>query len=381
MGVRVRERPKGSGQWWVFMSHAGKRKAKKVGTDKARAEEVAEKIRAKIVLGDLNIEKLSNRCPSFGGYAEIWMALPQEWKESTRESYQSNLDNHVLPVFENRRLDTIGRKELKGFFTRLLAGGLALSTVKIIRAPLNGVLEHAFDSEIIESNPCHGIKLPRKKNKFNVTPLTEKEAVQMIESAKTYLAGYYYPLILCAVRTGMRIGEMKALKWSDIDFKKRQIEVTRSCRRERITDTKNHKSRRVDMTPLLSETLKKHKTYQKKAGLKRGQPMPEWVFANKNGKIIRRAVFENALNRCLDAAELQRIRIHDLRHTYATIRLLRGHNIGDVSYQLGHSSIKMTYDIYAHWMPGKFKNEVDELDVLQPAATYTQPGKIENQNL
>ena len=78
--------------------------------------------------------------------------------------------------------------------------------------------------------------------------------------------------------------------------------------------------------------------------------------------MLIRAVFENALNHCIEKAGLRRIRIHDRRHSYATIRLLRGHNVGDVSYQLGHSSIKITYDTYGHWMPGKFKSEVDELD-------------------
>lgn len=68
-------------------------------------------------------------------------------------------------------------------------------------------------------------------------------------------------------------------------------------------------------------------------------------------------------------AGLRRIRVHDLRHTYATIRLISGHNIGDVSYQLGHSSIKITYDTYGHWLPGEFKSEADELDKLRPIRT------------
>ena len=86
---------------------------------------------------------------------------------------------------------------------------------------------------------------------------------------------------------------------------------------------------------------------------------------------------ENALNQCLNKAELRKIRIHDLRHCYATIRLLRGHNVGDVSYQLGHSSIKITYDVYGHWMPGHFKSEIDDLDHMHPNAPYTHPAKMD----
>ena len=77
---------------------------------------------------------------------------------------------------------------------------------------------------------------------------------------------------------------------------------------------------------------------------------------------MSRFVFQKALNEISDMAKGKRIHIHDLRHSYATIRLLKGHNIGDVSYQLGHASIKITYDVYAHWIPGSFKSEVDELD-------------------
>ena len=122
-------------------------------------------------------------------------------------------------------------------------------------------------------------------------------------------------------------------------------------------------------------TLKELRTMQKRFSLKNGRPVPEWVFAGRKGKILSRVAFENALNRCLKNAKLRNIRIHDLRHTYATIRLMRGHNVGDVSYQLGHSSIKMTYDVYAHWIPGQFKSEVDELDQVHPNAPHTHPAK------
>ena len=84
---------------------------------------------------------------------------------------------------------------------------------------------------------------------------------------------------------------------------------------------------------------------------------------------------------CLKLAKLRKIRIHDLRHAYATIRLLSGHNIGDVSYQLGHSSIKITYDTYGHWLPGHFKSEVDELDILHPSAPPLHPNPNGSNNL
>ncbi len=240
----------------------------------------------------------------------------------------------------------------------------------MVRAPINGILSHAVDSEIIETNPLKDLKIVGRKSSIIIEPLTEAEATALLKAAQNYLGGAYYPLLLCALRTGMRVGELQALKWKDLDYKNRLMEVRRSYRRGKLTTPKNKKRRRVDMTPLLEETLRKLHTEQKKNALKKGQPVPEWVFANKKGNIFDREAFKNALERCLQSANLRRIRIHDLRHSYATIRLLRGHNVGDVSYQLGHSSIKMTYDVYVHWIPGRFKSELDDTELN---ATHTQP--------
>jgi len=349
--------------------------------EKQAAKAVAMKLQAKLVLGELNVEKINQNLPTFKKLAKIWLKIPHDWKESTAERYAANLEKHVYPVFGNTPIDKIGRKDLKEYFNGLLAAGKSSGTVSLIKAPINGVLAYAVDTELIDMNPAYGLKLPRRKSSLEVEPLTEAEAEKLLNQAKVYLGGHYYPTFLCALRTGMRLGELKALKWKDLDFNKRLIEVRRSCRRGRITDTKNHKRRWADMSPLLAETLKQLETKQKKAAFKRGQPVPEWVFANKKGEIFIRVPFENALNRCLKGAGLRRIRIHDLRHTYATMRLLRGHNVGDVSYQLGHSSIKMTYDVYTHWMPGKFKNEVDDLDNPHLNAPHSHPVDRVGQNL
>ena len=129
------------------------------------------------------------------------------------------------------------------------------------------------------------------------------------------------------------------------------------------------------MTMHLTETLKDHRTEQKKRALKEGKPFSEHVFTGKREELLNNQSFKWALNRCCELAKVRKIRIHDLRHIYATTRLMRGHNVGDVSYQLGHSSIKITYDVYAHWIPGQFKSEVDELDQAHPIRTLYAPKK------
>lgn len=372
MAVKIRERPKGSGIWWILIDHQGKRKAKKIGRDKRLAREVAKKIEAKLVLGQMGIEKEEIPCPTFREYAEVWLALPHKWKESTLIEYRRNLKKHVYPDIGNQKVKEIRRKDLKQLLDKLLIKGMASETVSVIRAATGQVLAYAVETELIENNPMRDIKIECNSKQLDVDPLTEEETTKLLDQAKVYLGGIYYPPMVCGLRTGMRIGEIQALQWGDIDFNGRFIEVKRSWRNGRITGTKSKKRRRVDITPHLSETLQALRVIQKRRALKDGRQVSEWVFANERGKMLHRKAFRNGLNRCLGRAGLRRVRIHDLRHSYATIRLLRGHNVGDVCYQLGHSSIKITYDIYGHWIPGKFKSEVDELDHPQPSATYTQ---------
>jgi integrase len=380
MGVRVRQKTKGKGNpWWVFISHNGKRTSRKIGSKKA-AMAVRAELEERLGNGKFNIEP-GKQAPTFEEHAKIWMALPHDWKESTKENYKDNLKNHVYPVFGDVPIDKIKRKDLKAFFDQLLIQGVAPNTVSLIRTPISGVLSHALDSEVIDNNPIVGMKLLKKKKSAEIVPLTKDEIGLLLGAVLQYQDGLHYPAFLCALRTGMRIGEIAGLKWKDIDFEDRLIEVRRSCRRRVVSPTKTGRSRRVDMTPQLAETLIELQTSQKVDALKRGQPLSEWVFANKMGGTLRYMTFRAALTACLKLAGLRSIRIHDLRHTYATIRLLSGHNIGDVSYQLGHSSIKITYDTYGHWLPGEFKSEVDELDNLHPSAPPLHPGQVSKNNI
>ncbi|MDB4442319.1 site-specific integrase, partial [bacterium] len=221
------------------------------------------------------------------------------------------------------------------------------------------------------------LKFKKKKKSSNFKPLKEDEATLLIESSMEYKSGEYYPMMLTSQRTGLRVGELVALKWSDVNFDERLITVQRTFGRKGYSSPKNNKTRKVDMTPMLAKVLKQVQVDQKKWALQNRQSIPEFVFICDSGEVQNPEKFRYALNQCLKNAELRRIRIHDLRHTYATIRLLRGHNIGDVSYQLGHSSLSITYDIYGHWIPGRFKSEVDELDKTHQNAPYTHPDVLE----
>jgi integrase len=168
------------------------------------------------------------------------------------------------------------------------------------------------------------------------------------------------------------------LQWGDVNFAGRFIEVRRGFAKGRMETTKSGKQRRVDMSLQLTQVLKAHELESKKKGLTLGLgDLPEYVFTNKKGVPMdkdnwRRRVFKKALKK----AGLRRIRIHDLRHTYATLRISKGDDIADVSNRLGHHSVKLTMDVYYHWRQGKKKSEVDGLDdpsFMHPNAPYPHP--------
>ena len=360
MGVRVRQKAKGKGNpWWVFISHNGQRSSRKVG-DKKAAEAVASELRAKIKLGDFNLEE-QKPVPTFGEYAKSWIniTVPATCKEGTVDDYKSMLEKHVLPVFGDLRITDITRGTVKTFLLEQLNSGLSSSTVKHHRNCLSGVFNLAIDDEILLANPAKQLGkgfLKTKDSKADINPLTPEELTKLLETASEHYPENF-TLFLLLARTGMRIGEALALKWSDLDFDNRFIEVERSYRRGRVTTPKNDKTRKVDMSLQLAEALKAHKR-----GFVLGQDS-QFIFTDTKGGMFdvsnwRARVFTKALAK----SGVRRIRIHDLRHTYATLRISKGDNVADVSKQLGHHSVKLTWDVYYHWVPGKKKSEVDELD-------------------
>ena len=375
MAVKVRERPKGSGIYWIFIDHQGKRKAKKVGRDKRLAREAAKKIDAKLVLGvlDLSFDK-NHTPPTFGDYAKTWITItvPATCKASTLTDYLGILTNHVLPVFGKQAVTDINRFMVKSFLMEKIKAGFAQSTVTHMKNTVSGVLNLAVDDNTIAVNPAHRLgKLFQAKDlKETINPLNREELCLLLDTFKGYYPDYY-ALALTLARTGLRLGEALTLKWGDIDFRRRFITVQRNLSRGRIETPKTGRQRLVDMSKQLQETLQRHRHRIKLTTINKGWgQVPEWIFINEDGKLLdshnwRKRVFYKALEK----AGLRKIRIHDLRHTYASLLIQAGESLAYIRDQLGHSSIKMTVDIYGHLAPEGNKDAVDKLDDPPVGAT------------
>ncbi|UCF01636.1 MAG: site-specific integrase, partial [Deltaproteobacteria bacterium] len=154
-----------------------------------------------------------------------------------------------------------------------------------------------------------------------------------------------------------------ALEWSDIDFENRFVEVNRtmSTQNGQIGLPKNKKNRKVDLTLVTVQALRRLQAERKVVSIGGN----ELVFPNLSYQTLSKKTIKEIAPRP--------IRIHDLRHAYATLRIAKGDNIMDVSKQLGHHKVAFTLDQYGHWMPGEHKSQVDELDTLHLSAPQAHP--------
>jgi integrase len=243
------------------------------------------------------------------------------------------------------------------------------------------VLAQAVDDGLLIGNP---VSRPGKylrtadEPKHESDPLTREEAAHLLAVAERHFPEWH-PWLLCALRTGMRIGELLALEWGDIDWRgpAPSILVQRAVVRGRVTTPKNHQRRKIDLSRRLRAALYLHRRRQRAKALKDGRPRPALVFPSDRAHFGSRddrpeGVHLDVSNvrkvflRMLDKAELRHRRIHDLRHTFASLLIQQGEPLAYVQKQMGHSSIMITVDVYGKWEPGGNREAVDRLD--QPSA-------------
>ena len=372
MGVTVKEKVPGSGVYWVFVNHKNQRTSKRVGSEKA-ALKVAEQLEAHLALGSLDIDKKD--IPTLKKYSEEWLdkVVKLSRKYGTYRAYKIILDTHVNPVLGSKGLDEITAKDVSDLVLAKIGAGLRSNTVKCIKDCLGAVLKRAVHPDgYIKANPARGVEVPKPIDEVSrrvPDPLTWEER-DILEATFREHYPAHYPMIVCGFRTGLRIGELTALQWGDIDFVKRHILVQRNVSNGRVTTPKSKSSKRlVRMTSALVEVLERHRRVMIEKTLRKGWgDPPKWVFAAEEGGFIHYPRFmEKVWDKALTKSGLRRRTPHDMRHTYATLRLSKGDSLAEVSKELGHASADITYKVYFTWMPTESATDIDELDRRTPA--------------
>lgn len=232
------------------------------------------------------------------------------------------------------------------------------ATIRNMLAPVRGMYNQAIEDGESVGNPAAKFgKQNRGKQSTVINPYTKEEVSAFLKKTLE-LKPELYPLYLCAVRTGLRRGELIALKSSDIDFEKRLIHVQRTFSRGTIKAPKNGRTRLVDMSSQLAKVL------AEMPGARDDGPSgpPEWLFKTTTGTHLDESNLYKTFQAFLADAQLRRIRFHDLRHTFATLHIKNNQSLAYIRDQLGHSSIKVTVDLYGHLTPGYNQNAADMLD-------------------
>jgi len=364
MGVRVGKRKDRSG-WWLFVNHNRERKTRKFD-DRKIALEVANRLRATLASGTFN---LKSEGPTLQEQAEKWLATYAQvhCEPSTVQNYELALRKHVLPALGHKRLREITREDLQRLVAEKVNAGLSRSWIRIIIAPLRELLNHAMDDGLLDRNPA--LRLARfsrkaEAQKGRIDPLTPEEELRLLETAERDYPRWY-PLFLTALRTGMREGELLALEWGQIDFAGGYIQVERSLSCGKVVPTKSGRIRRIPLSPVLAETLAALKEVRTAEATYLGQLLSPIVFCTRNGRHLDPGTVLDAFYRCLERAGLRRVRFHDLRHTFATRLIANGTSLAYVRDLLGHSSIQITVDVYAHLCPSGSREAIADLDATK----------------
>lgn len=286
----------------------------------------------------------STAVPTLTQYVAVWLnGLEGLVLPSTIEAYAGRLERHILPGLGASRLDAIGVDDILVLIRDLRQRGYSGTTIATTLTPLSRLLAHAVRRGLIDVNPISKLdrsERPRISRKERPV-LNPQEIARLLDAASPR----YRTMLATAVLSGLRQGELLGLHWRDVDFDNELIHVrTALNRRRQDAPPKTERAvRDVILVPALAQALRRHR---RKSRFKNPD---DYVFTTRNGTPEHAAhIGLRALKPALEAAGVQQVRWHDLRHTFASLLIAGGANLPFVSRQLGHTSSNITLGIYAH---------------------------------
>ncbi len=298
-----------------------------------------------------------------------WSGTIVHLRPSTRRIYEDNLRLHVLPSLGAVPLSKLTKTELRRWLAELAATDLSPASVHQAFRCLRRVLGAAVDGDVLARNPLAGIK-PPKVERRDMRFLTADEVATLAE----IIDERYRAFVLVGAYCGLRWGELAGLRRHRVDLLHRSLQVVEAFGigengRPTLLPVKTSASHRaVTLPALVVEALEHHLTFCAGAG-KTG-----FVFTAPHGGNLDVNTFRNRYwLPAVGAAGLAPLRVHDLRHTTASLAIAAGADVKVVQSMLGHASAAMTLDRYGHLMPGQAASVAERLDAIARAAVPTLP--------
>ena len=287
------------------------------------------------------------------------------YKPSAIRSYETCLRVHIYPDLGGAAVGDIRRRDVQALADRMLSGGANASTIRNALMPLRVIFRRLIEDDELTTNPCTGLRLPAVRGKRDRVASLD-EAAHLIDALPT---ACYRALWATAFYVGLRLGELRGLRWEDVSLGENLIHVHRAIDQKGQVGTPKSAAgvRRIPIvSSLRSRLLELHIELRRpETGYVFGQSRPP---APSTIHLHARAAWK--------AAKLKPIGLHEARHTCASIMIAAGVNARAIAAFMGHSSIQITFDRYGHLMPGSEQEAAALIDDYVRAAAERREGPL-----
>jgi integrase len=302
---------------------------------------------------DMGLPGVKDERQTVASYLASWLeAVKPRVRESAWISYEHRIRLYIVPRLGKIRLARLAPQHVRELHAWMLSERqLSPTTVNHTHSILSHALGDAVRDGTIPRNVAAMVDAPRKAKREMIV-YTPAQVETLLKAAQEAGIG---PIVTVAVTTGARLGELLALRWRDVELDAARIHVRKGRSQGiegwRDEDPKTDAGKRsISLTRVAVEALRAHRKAQLEHRVWLGAAWQDldYVFANQIGGQQFHSVVEHAFDKMLAGAGLPRVRWHDLRHTAATLLLLSGVPVAEVSEMLGHADPSVTYRVYAH---------------------------------
>lgn len=356
----VRKR-KDIGKWEVSLYLGGKRIRRTSPIQSRKGAQQYERQLQQEYLDSLMSKESSKKPIQIDEFAVTWLEtyVAVNKRPSSLAGDERVLRLHLLPFFSGKLLDEIRSLDVERFKAAQLQKGMKKKSINNHLAVLTKLLRTADEWG-------YQVKIPSVKWFRDTSQRLDFLSAEEANSLLLHVDKKWYPLVLTALRTGMRRGELIALKWSCVDFILNTTTVERSDWRGILGPTKNGETRILPMSRELAEVLKRHRQHS---------PESEFVFCNSDGSRLRFTQIKRPIYRACREAKLRRVQWHTFRHTFASHLVMAGVGLKEVQELMGHKTLSMTLR-YAHLAPNALSDAVEKLTDLNEQAKAAPPLKV-----